>query len=250
MTIPIQLDHVLRDIPETALDIPVQMLVLAEEQEVSVRLSHIDRGFLKLSSTAALPAESKIELTIDGCTMRAEVVSCEQERSGKSTLAVRRVYGPLGATRSEPRIPVDLSAALTCPGDDRMFARIVDMSQSGLGLELPASVPVGARVSVHFLCGIAFGEIRHCNNTSGVYRAGMRIDEFVVRRQPAKREISARIQPRWPHTNSIRLHFSKAYLTLARRVVCTLAGHEYGWFTDLWERAILRCSRCTKVLSS
>ena len=249
MTLSLQLDHVLRDLPEAALDLPVQMLLLAGEQEVSGRLSRIDRGFFKLSSSAALPADSKIELAIDGCKIRAEVVSCEQERSGEFSLAVRRVYGPQGATRSEPRIPVDLSAALTCPGGDRMFARVVDMSQSGLGFELPDAVPVGARVSAHLLCGIAFGEIRHCSKTSGVYRAGMRIDEFVVRRQPAKFEMGAIIQTRCAHVGTARFCLPKPFLTLARRAVCSLAGHEYGWFTDLWERAILRCSRCTKVLS-
>ena len=121
------------------------------------------------------------------------------------------------------------------------------MSQSGLGFELPAAVPVGARVSVHFLCGIAFGEIRHCSNALAVYRAGMRIDEFVVRRHPATVEMGAMIQTR---TRRQRFHFSKPFLIIARRVVCSLAGHEYGWFTDVWERAILRCSRCTKVLSA
>ena len=130
-----------------------------------------------------------------------------------------------------------------------MFARVVDMSQSGLGFELPDAVPVGARVSVHLLCGIAFGEIRHCSKTSAVYRAGMRIDEFVVRPQPAKLEMRARIRTRYAHVGRMRFQVSKGVLTLARRAVCSFAGHEYGWFTDLWERAILRCSRCTKVLS-
>jgi PilZ domain len=81
---------------------------------------------------------------------------------GRFTVAVRRVYGPQGGTRAEPRIPVDLSAVLTSPSYDRMFARVVDMSQSGLGFELPDSVAVGTRVSVHFASGIAFGEIKHC----------------------------------------------------------------------------------------
>jgi hypothetical protein len=250
MTIPFQLDQVMCDIPEAGLDIPVQMLVLADEQEVSARLSRIDRGVLKLSSPAALPTDTRIELAIDGCTVRAEVVSCEQEARGIFMLAVRRVYGPLGATRSEPRIPVDLSATLTRPGSDRMFARLVDMSQSGLGFELPAAVPVGARVSVHFLCGIAFGEIRHCSKALAVYRAGMRIDEFVVRRHPATVEMGAIIQTRRAHSGRMRFHLSKPFLMVARRAVCSLAGHEYGWFTDVWERAILRCSRCTKVLSA
>ncbi|HTU46182.1 MAG TPA: PilZ domain-containing protein [Bryobacteraceae bacterium] len=246
MATAIQLDSTLCDIPDTTLNTPVRIRLVAKEDEVSAQLARVDRGFLKLSTSAALPTDSQIELVIDGCTIRAQVLSCEQEQQGKFALAVRRVYGPHGAVRSEPRIPVDLSAVLRYPGCDHLFARIVDMSQSGLGFELPAAVSAGTRVSVHFVCGIAFGEIRHCGKISAVYRAGMRIDEFVVR---PKFTNFPGDDTRPPRRGRAGFDLARPLLAVGRGILCSIAGHEYGWFTDLWERAVLRCSRCEKVLS-
>jgi hypothetical protein len=133
------------DLTSTAasLEIPLELRVLTNGQEISAYLSRVDQGFLKLSTPVGLLNELRVEVIIDRCTIRAEVVSCEQQSSGRFTVALRRVYGPQGATRAEPRIPVDLSAVLTSPSCDRMFARVVDMSQSGLGFELPDSVAAG-----------------------------------------------------------------------------------------------------------
>lgn len=247
MATSIQLECVLPVMGESGLDIPVQIRA-GEEREISARLVRVSRGYLELSSTSEVAPDSQIHLTLDGCTMRAEVVTCEQEGRSRFRLTLQRVYGPHGALRSEPRIPVDLSAIMTYPGCDRLFARIVDMSQSGLGFELSAGVPVGTRVSVRFAFGIAFGDIRHCSEISGIYRAGMRIEEFVVRRAGPKAEMDAVLRrrglaahraPRW----------ARYWASLLGQAKCSLVGHEYGWFTDQWDRPILRCSRCGQVLS-
>jgi PilZ domain len=179
------------------------------------------------------------------------VVSCEQQSPGSFEVAVRRVYGPQGATRAEARIPVDLSAILTSPSYDRMFARVVDMSQSGLGFELPDSVAVGTRVSVHFASGIAFGEIRHCTAKSRVYRAGMRIEEFIVRHRGTgldRKDTALAING--VHRNKRRSRRTKRYLAFIKSAFCSIAGHEYGWSIDLWHRAILGCTRCGEALDS
>jgi PilZ domain len=245
MAASIQLECVLPMMGESGLDIPVQIRADGDS-EIGARLLRVDRGFLQLSSTAAVQPASRIQLTLDGCAVRAEVIACEQQARSRFRLTVQRVYGPHGALRSEPRIPVDLSAIMTYPGCDRLFARIVDMSQSGLGFELSSGVPVGTKVSVRFACGIAFGDIRHCSETSGIYRAGMRIEEFVVRR-PGPKEMDAVMRcrlaahpvPRW----------TRYWASLLGQAKCSLVGHEYGWFTDQWDRPILRCSRCARVLS-
>jgi hypothetical protein len=239
------------DLTNTAasLDIPVELRLVNDGQEISAHLSRVDQGFLRFSTPVALPNESRVEVTVDRCTIRAEVVSCEQQSSHMFTVAVRRVYGPQGATRAEPRIPVDLSAVLTTPSYDRMFARVVDMSQSGLGFELPDSVAVGTRVSVHFACGIAFGEIKHCTPKAAVYRAGMRIDEFIVRHSATGvEEEGAALAVNEAYRNATRSRRSKRRSAFVKRVFCLLAGHEYGWSIDLWERAVLGCKRCQKVL--
>jgi hypothetical protein len=234
----------------TSLDIPVGLRLVTDSQEISARLSRVDRGFLKLSTPVAVLNDLRLEVAIDGCTVRAEVVSCEQVSPGRFTVAVRRVYGPQGATRAEPRIPVDLSAVLTSPSYDRMFARVVDMSQSGLGFELPDSVAVGTRVSVHFACGIAFGTIRHCTVKSEVYRAGMQIEEFIVRhRGTGPKKEGAALAASGAYRNARRSRRKKRCLAFIKQAFCSIAGHEYGWSIDLWERAILGCTRCGKVVS-
>jgi PilZ domain len=238
------------DLTKTAasLDIPVRLRFLTDGQEISAYLSRADQGFLRLSTPVALPNDLTVGITVDCCTIRAEVVSCEQECSGRFTVAVRRVYGPHGASRAEPRIPVDLSAVLTSPSYDRMFARVVDMSQSGLGFELPDSVAVGTRVSVHFGCGIAFGQIKHCTPKNAVYRAGMRIEEFIVRHGATgvKKEALAVDETYRKATHS---RHTKRRFSFVRQTFCSIAGHEYGWSIGLWERATLGCKRCEKVLS-
>lgn len=167
------------------LHIAVQLSLSSGEQEISARLIRVDQGFLKVLTDLRLPEEEIVKLEIDGCALKAQVVSCEPDRLAKFMVVLRRIYGPQAAVRSEPRIPVDLSAVLTSPQCDRMLARIVDMSRSGLGFELPCSLSVGTKVSVHFVSGIAFGEIRHCTAHKTVYRAGLRIEEFVIRDRAA-----------------------------------------------------------------
>jgi hypothetical protein len=238
------------DLTSTAasLEIPLELRVLTNGQEISAYLSRVDQGFLKLSTPVGLLNELRVEVIIDRCTIRAEVVSCEQQSSGRFTVALRRVYGPQGATRAEPRIPVDLSAVLTSPSCDRMFARVVDMSQSGLGFELPDSVAAGTRVSVHFACGIAFGKIKHCTPKTAVYRAGMRIDEFIVRHSVTGLEKGAALTVNQAYPNATRSLRGKLRFAFLKRTFCLIAGHEYGWSIDLWERAVLGCKRCEKVL--
>ncbi len=253
MAIPIQLDRASGDFTDTAasLDLPVQLRLLTEEHETSARLCRVNRGFLKLSSPVSLPADSRLEMMIDGCTIRAEVISCGESLPGTFSITLRRVFGPQAATRDEPRIPVDLIAVLTSPSCDRMFARVLDMSQSGLGFQVSDALAVGTRVSVHFACGIAFGDIIHCTAQPGaVYRAGMRIEEFVVRHGSAdsEKERVAATAKLASYRTASGPRVIRRLLALTSRVSCSMAGHDYGWFTDLWERAVLRCSRCEKIL--
>jgi PilZ domain len=243
-------DGTSHDLTKTAsLDIPVELRLVTDGNEISARLSRVNQGFLKLSTPVPLLNDLRIEVAIDSCTIKAEVVSCEQQSPSSFTVAVRRVYGPRGATRAEPRIPVDFSAVLTSPSYDRMFARVVDMSQSGLGFELPDSVAVGTRVSVHFACGIAFGEIRHCTAQSRVYRAGMRIEEFIVRHRGNRiDEKRVALVVHGAHRSARRSRRTRRCLAFIKQAFCSMAGHEYGWSMDLWERASLGCTRCGEVL--
>lgn len=231
------------------LDLPVELRVLNEEHKTSVRLARVDRGFLKVFSPVALPKDTRVEVTFDGCSITAAVVSCEQEAPNRFALGLRRTYGPQGAIRAEPRVPVDLSAVPTFGSEDRMFARIIDMSQSGLGFELPTAIPLGTRVAVQFVAGIVFGEIRHCAEKAGLFRAGMRIEEFIVRPGSALVTAPSSESPRAYPAAQGKVTATRLSM-LAKRAFCFAMGHEYAWSTDLWGRALLRCSRCQKILMS
>jgi hypothetical protein len=210
------------------------------------KILRVDQGFFQISSPLCLDPYSKVDVTIDDCTVKTEVVSCDKQDDGDFRVSLRRIYGPQRAIRAEPRIPVDFTAVLVTSSGDRIFARVVDMSQSGLGLELSAAVAAGTRASVSFVAGVAFGEVRHCTQAAFPYRAGIRIHEFMVRHspttgglEPADSKRSVRAAPRriWNRVT-----------TLALRLCCLLAGHEYGWSVDSWERAVLRCKRCKGTL--
>lgn len=244
MATVITLQHASLSTPDTVLDIPVHIRPSSEGHEISATLVRVDRGCLRLSSAAPLRPDSTIQLAIEGCTIRAEVVTCEPEPLNRFAVAVRRAYGPEGATRHEPRIPVDISAVVRYPGCDHLFARIIDMSQSGLEFELPTSVGVGTKISVHFEYGIAFGEIRHSGEVAGGWRAGMRIDEFIVRKSAKPKAAVSN----WNSARAPRSGFQRLRLAV-KRTTCSLLAHEYGWFTDAWERPVLRWSRCEKILT-
>lgn len=227
-----------------SLHIPAQLSLLSGQQEISARLIQVDQGLLKLIADNTLAQDSIVKLEIDGCPLKARVVSCEPDRLAKFVVILRRIYSTQGAVRSEPRIPVDLSAILTSALCDRTFARIVDMSQSGLGFELPYPLLLGTRVSVQFVSGIAFGKIKHCAAQKAVYRAGMRIEEFVVRRDRASAQVNV-----WYSERNFKASLGQRALTFARKALCSVTGHKYEWSTDSWERAILRCTSCAKLLS-
>ena len=243
-------DGVTESAPELA--IPVKLQIPGSDRNAfAAYIVRVRQGYFQLRSPVPFTAHSRPEITIEGCSIRTEVLTCERHEDGEFQISVRRIYGPQRAIRAEPRIPVDLSGWVIAPFQDRMFARILDMSQSGLGFELSATVAVGTRVSVQFVGGIAFGEIRHCLPTEGTYRAGMRIEEFIVRHR-SECSSSNPQSPSAPQTHGRReQHRIVRHLTyLARRLFCSVAGHDYRWGIDLWERPVLRCTRCERALDA
>jgi hypothetical protein len=210
------------------------------------KIIRVHQGLFQISSPLCFDPYSKVDVTIDDCTVKTEVVSCDEQKDGDFRVSFRRIYGPQRAIRAEARIPVDLSAALLTSSGDRIFARIVDMSQSGLGLELSAAVAAGTSASVSFVAGIAFGEVRHCTQTAFPYRAGIRIHEFMVRHRPTTGGLEPADSTRSVGAAPRRIWNSLT--ALAMRLCCFLVGHEYGWSVDSWGRAVLRCSRCKGAL--
>jgi len=234
------------------LTIPVTLQIPNSDRgSLTGYILRVQQGYYQLRSPLALTPQSKLEIAIEGCRIRTEVLTCEKHAGGEFRIGVRRIYGPQRAIRAEPRIPVDLSGTLIAPSEERMFARILDMSQSGLGLELSSAVAVGTRVSVQFAAGIAFGEIRHCLPTEGTYRAGMLIEEFVVRHNSRCSSPSAQsVDDVWPRATPQPYRIWRHLNYLAVRLLCSLVGHDYRWTIDLWERPVLRCTRCERSLDA
>lgn len=66
---------------------------------------------------------------------------------------------------------------------DAIYGTILDVSRSGLRIELPRRIQRGEEVKVKLQQNVIFGEVRYCRAVSGVFHAGIRIDELV--RPPA-----------------------------------------------------------------
>jgi hypothetical protein len=82
--------------------------------------------------------------------------------------------------RSEPRLFIDEPAMLHIlrPSvSDRIAVRILDMSQSGLGLRSSQPLPEGALVHVRIRGTlIAVGEVRYSAAVDGEYYSGVRVE--------------------------------------------------------------------------
>jgi hypothetical protein len=165
--------------------IPVQIQLLDGEKElIPAEICRVNAGFLRLAVFVPIEANRSLEVLYAGRRILCEVAYCERQQHKilEYHIGAQMIRG--GGIRTERRLPVDLPATLEYPGAHGrpVAARVIDISQSGLGLELPILIPAGTLVLIDLGYGIAFGEIRHCaKKTSHVYRAGFQLDEFISR---------------------------------------------------------------------
>jgi len=72
------------------------------------------------------------------------------------------------------------------PGPNQpIYGTVLDVSRSGLRVALPKRMNRGEQIKVKLQNNVIFGEIRYCRSVSGVFHAGVRIQELV---RPAGRE--------------------------------------------------------------
>lgn len=218
----------------------------AKTESYRGKILRVEKGFFQLSSSVWIDQNSKLEVIINDQTITVEVLSCQEHKPGDFRLSVRRTYGPQRALRSEVRIPVALDAVLKTSASETIRAKVIDMSQSGLGLETSSQLLVGTRVLVEFIAGTAFGEVRHCTAKALTYRAGIRIDEFVVRNARSSGGSQFQARP----NESVSHRVTAGLRVFASRAVCSVAGHEYVWCEDAWTRPVLRCTRCHRDLDA
>ncbi len=215
--------------------------------EAVAALVRVDLGLYRFQSAVPFGEDTRIEITVEECVFKGELISCQELSSGVFLLIARRIYAPRRAIRTEPRVQVDITGDLRSPSCNRTLVRIIDMSQIGLGLEVSCEIKTETRVSVHFAAGIAFGEIRHCSPSSGGnYRAGMQIHDFIAR---ARDEASAETERRAANpATTPQQKFDSHMWALVNRLRCSLLRHSYRWVADSWDRAVLKCSRCGREL--
>jgi hypothetical protein len=178
-------------------DIPVELqLVDRDREHISARLRRVNSGFLQLHSPIRIAHDRKLEVLYEGNRIEAEVTYCHSQELAGYRIGLR-ISGAHGVIRQELRLPVKVRATLNLPGDFApMPARVVDMSQSGLGLILAKPVPEGISASLDLGYGIAFGEIRYCQRESNrTCRAGFWLEEF-INRAPASRT-ATKPAPHW-----------------------------------------------------
>jgi hypothetical protein len=168
-------------------EIPVQLFAMDGARETfSARIRRVNSGFFQLRITMAVGVGRKLVMHYDSCRVELEVLYCQNPGIGPYYVGAKVLNQDGGAVRKEVRLPVDILAKVTVPGQlDRNDARIIDMSSSGLGLVVPRSVDTGSVIAVDTGLGIAFGEVRHCAKTpQGDYRIGISLEEFITRDHP------------------------------------------------------------------
>jgi hypothetical protein len=83
--------------------------------------------------------------------------------------------------RTEPRSPATAEVSVTLLRSARTLnGKMIDSSQSGLGLLLDEFVMFRTPVEVHWQGGGAFGEVQHCRSAGGRgYVAGVKIQQWI-----------------------------------------------------------------------
>jgi PilZ domain len=125
------------------------------------------------------------------CPLQGEMV-VEPKRltaNSSASTAVKETGSKLPATpdessgterRREPRYPCnDPVVVRILPGDgSRVPAKLLDVSRSGLRLEIGVSLLKGAEIEIVLSKQIAiFGKVRHCRRVGDVFHAGVLIQE-------------------------------------------------------------------------
>jgi hypothetical protein len=167
---------------QAGFDIPVELQILDRTNRVvAARIRRVSQSFFELSCSESLPERQRLALSHEGRRIVVEVSSAAPQANGDCLLTVKVVIDQPGDVRSELRLPTDLPAALRVAGEtEQIDVRIVDMSPSGMGIEMTEALPPGAKVCVNLAQGLAFGDIRFCRQTGqGIYLAGFSLKEYI-----------------------------------------------------------------------
>ncbi len=167
----------------TEFEIPVELqLADGVRERLHAQILRVNTGFIVLALPSALEAGQKLDMIYLERPIRCEVAYCNRQREGSYRAGARILEGADGSLRAERRIKFETAAKLTMCGKSAPLAvRVIDISSSGLGVKMQHAIDVGALAYVELDLGVAFGEVRHCKEYEGGYRAGLCVEEFIAR---------------------------------------------------------------------
>jgi hypothetical protein len=114
---------------------------------------------------------------VHNCTAKGQVLYCRPD--GDQFFVALSANGD---RRSEPRFavnqPVTISIVSEDPRRKNSHARLVDVSESGIGVTSDCPFDVGSLVEVCAEGSVLYGEVRNCSKVpSGLYRLGILAEE-------------------------------------------------------------------------
>lgn len=132
--------------------------------------------------------------------------------------------------RKEPRYPTkDLAQVDTFPfRGTPVPATVIDVSKSGLRLELRTPLERGSRVEIMIRASktAIFGELRYCRQSGAVFHAGVLIEDVVYPSRNTTQHV---------HEDDLALYIAGKGLTAAE--VLRISDH------------LSACNRCTRVMA-
>ena len=167
---------------QEGLDIPVELHLLDQSNTLlAARIRKVSPALFELSCAEGLHEGQRLAISHEGRRLEAQVSCTAKGEANGYLLSVRPVADEVGEVRSELRLPTDLCAKIRVSGETKEFdAKVVDMSPSGMGIELGVPLNCGAKVCVNLHQGLAFGEIRFCRPKGpSTYFAGFLLEEYI-----------------------------------------------------------------------
>src|SRR5579864_4189850 len=69
-------------------------------------------------------------------------------------------------------------------------ARILDVSQKGMRLGMPESIPVGSLLRIQLEDSVIFGEVRYCEDRKSWFAIGIYVEEILIGASPLSRLVA------------------------------------------------------------
>lgn len=174
--------------PAAELALPITLRFLDRvHTPIAAQIRRVSTGFFVVSSPLLLKPEQRVQILFAGRAIDTQVLYCHPQTGDDFQLGLQMLQEKDQPLRTEPRIPVDMPGELNVAGlDSPIPAKLVNISGSGLGLEIDRQVFPGHMAYVKLGIGFAFGEIRHCSKLGNAYRAGLKLDEFITQADDAE----------------------------------------------------------------